>query len=549
MRDSSGAGAATVVRVNLLGGFSLRVGDRTVIAGPTGRRDSIRLAEYLALAPGRRAHRELVLDALWPDTPVDAAANRLHKAAHYLRKCIGLPESVVLKGDMVALFPDARLPVEVDVELFDQRAQRAINPAAGEEGASCADQALDLYNGDLLPHELYEDWTFHHRQRLQLRHRELLRRRGRFGELLAVDPLDEGAHVEVMRELLRSGDRSGVLRQFEALTESLQRELGIGPSEEACAVRDMALAPIQRPAPPAAAPRAASLATQRVSFCHTTDDVRLAYAVSGSGPPLVKASNWLTHLDHDWENPVWRHWWQTLSERHTLVRYDERGCGLSDWDVDDDSFTLDAWVRDLETVVDALGLERFPLLGMSQGGPIAISYAARHPERVSHVIVFGTCARSTWARADEKRRRELAALGELIRTSWGSDQPGFRQVYDARFLPDGPLEIWRAFDELQHRSASAPNAHRLWRAFGHLDCTEAARRLEVPTLILHSSDDQVWAFAEAEELHALVPGSRLVSLPSRNHILQADEPAFRILVDEVERFLAVNTLMEDSRWH
>ncbi len=175
----------------------------------------------------------------------------------------------------------------------------------------------------------------------------------------------------------------------------------------------------------------------------------------------MKASTWLTHLDYDWDSPVWSHWWQALSRQHTLVRYDERGCGLSDWDVDSDSYSLEAWVRDLETVVDALGLERFALLGISQGGPIAITYAARHPERVSHVVVFGTCARATWAKATDEQRRELAALGELIKVSWGSDQPGFRQVYDARFLPDGPIETWRAFDRVAapiHVAAKRPSA-------------------------------------------------------------------------------------------
>jgi pimeloyl-ACP methyl ester carboxylesterase/DNA-binding SARP family transcriptional activator len=531
--------AARVVSIDLLGGFGLRVHDRTVFAGASGRRDPIRLAEYLALAPGRCAHREVVIDALWPESPVETVANRLHKAAHYLRRSIGLPESVALSADTVALFPGPDVSVEVDALEFERLARRALDPATPtEERASCADRALELYAGDLVPHELYEDWSFHHRQRLQLRHRELLRLRGRYAELLALDPMDEVAHVGLMRDLLRSGDRAGVLRQFAALTEALERELGIGPSVEACSLRDLALAPVERPAQPSSSPRAAALATQRVSFCHTTDDVRLAYAVSGTGPPLVKASTWLTHLDHDWDSPVWRHWWQSLSEHHTLVRYDERGCGLSDWDVDEDSFTLDAWVRDLETVVDALGLERFPLLGISQGGPIAITYAARHPERVSHVVVHGTTARQTWPRADDERRRELAALGELIKTSWGRDQPGFRQVYDAHFLPDGPLEVWRAFDELQRRSASARNAHRLWRAFGHLDCTEAARQLDVPTLILHAADDRVWSFEEAEELHTLVAGSRLVPLPSNNHILQAGEPAFGMFLEEVEAFLA-----------
>ena len=188
----------------------------------------------------------------------------------------------------------------------------------------------------------------------------------------------------------------------------------------------------------------------------------------------MKAANWLTHLDYDWASPVWSPWWRRLSQSHRLIRYDERGSGLSDWDVPPGSFTLGAWVRDLETVVDTIGLKRFALLGMSQGGPIAVRYAARHPERVSHLIVYGTCARATWARATDEERRELRALGELIKISWGSDEPGFRQVYDARFLPDGPLEIWRAFDKLQRLSTSPENAYRLWEAFGALDASADA---------------------------------------------------------------------------
>jgi pimeloyl-ACP methyl ester carboxylesterase len=232
---------------------------------------------------------------------------------------------------------------------------------------------------------------------------------------------------------------------------------------------------------------------------------------------------------------VWRAWWRALSQRHTLVRYDERGCGLSQWGVDD--FTLDAWVRDLETVVDTLGLERFPLLGISQGGPVAIRYAARHPERVTHIVIYGTCARSTWQNATAEERRELSALTELLRMSWGSDKPGFRSVFNARFMPDGPLEQWRAFDELQRRSTSTENAVQLWKAFADLDVRDEARHLEIPTLILHARNDAVWRFAEAEELARLVRGSRLVPLESNNHILQEHEPAFAHFLDEVERFL------------
>jgi DNA-binding SARP family transcriptional activator/pimeloyl-ACP methyl ester carboxylesterase len=529
--------APAEISIRLLGGFEIRIDGRTVVSEHSGRRDPVRLAELLALSPGRRRHREQVIDALWPDVPPDSTANRLHKAAHFLRVALGLPDSVVLAGETVGLLPN--VAVHVDVVDFEQLARQALDgDGAPAERERAADRAIELYRGDLLPHDPYDDWLFHVRQRLQLRVRELLRSRRRFAELVAVDPIDEDAHVGLMSALLAAGDRAGALRQFDVLREVLDRELGIGPSAEAKALRDRALATgTARTAPPATLSRGATLAEQRVNFCRTADGVRLAYATSGSGPPLVKTSNWLTHLDHEWGSPVWAHWWRRLSRHHTLVRYDERGCGLSDWDVDLASYTLEAWVRDLETVVDALGLERFPLLGISQGGPIAITYAARHPERVSHVVVYGTCARATWARADDERRRELAALGELIKTSWGSDRPGFRQVYDARFLPDGPIETWRAFDELQRRSTTARNAHQLWRAFGSLDCAEAARRLDVPTLILHAERDQVWSVDEAEELHAMVAGSRLVRLDSNNHILQ-DEPAFQVFADEVERFIA-----------
>jgi pimeloyl-ACP methyl ester carboxylesterase/DNA-binding SARP family transcriptional activator len=521
----------------MLGGFEVSVGDRHLADSELSRRDSVRLLQYLALIPGRRAHREQVLDALWPDVPFETVANRLHKAAHYLRKGTAVSGSVVLASDSVSLFPNAA--VDVDVEHFERLARTAVDPdTRSDQRAALADEAIRLYQGDLLPHDPYEEWTFHHRQRLQLRYRDLLRQRGRYVELLAVDPVDEEAHVGLMRTLLASGDRSGVRRQYQVLSEMLERELGVSPSAEARAVVEAAVDAEDAPPVASVSSRAAALATQRVGFCHTTDGVRLAYGISGTGPPLVKASNWLTHLDYDWDSPVWRHWWEALSARHTLVRYDERGCGLSDWDVDSASFTLDAWVRDLETVVDALGLQRFPLLGISQGGPIAITYAARHPDRVSHVIVHGTCARATWARADEGQRRELAALGELIKSSWGSERPGFRQIYDAKFLPDGPIELWRAFDELQRRSASARNAHRLWRAFGSLDCSEAASSLTVPTLILHADADQVWSYEEAEDLHARIRGSRLVRLQSNNHILRGDEDAFATFLDEVERFLA-----------
>ena len=438
---------------------------------------------------------------------------------------------------MVSLFPGHE--VDVDVHMFETAARAVL--AAEDEAAAGA--VLDRYDGDLLPAEPYADWAVHARQRIDLTRRDLLRLARRWARLLELEPTDEQAALSLSQDLLGRGDRVGALRQIDRIEAILREELGIGLSPEGYDLRiaalDTAVTLPARPTPQPA-PRYASLATQTLGVCRAPDGVRLAYATSGDGPPLVKVANWLTHLDYDWASPVWAHWWQELSRNHRLVRYDERGCGLSEWDVDADSFTIDAWVRDLETVVDTLGLDRFALLGMSQGGPIAVTYAARHPERVSHLIVYGTCARATWVRATAAQRGELAALGQLIRLSWGSDQPGFRQIYDARFLPDGPLEIWREFDQLQRRTTSPENAYRLWRAFGHLDASEYAQSIDLPTLVLHARDDQVWSFEEAEEMHTMVKGSRLVALDSRNHILRTDEPAFGHMLQEIRSFLGVS---------
>jgi len=537
-------------RITVLGGFSVDIDGHRIEAGDFPRRDAAQLVKFLALIKGHRLHQELLIDRLWPDAAPETVANRLHKAAHYARRTMGRSDAIALVRSAVALLPDT--DIGVDAIDFDRHAGIAVGATAVAAARASAVEAIALYAGPLLPDDPYEGWALRERERLALRYREMLRLLHRYDEMVALDPTDEAAHVALMRRALRAGDWRSVLRRFDLLATTLRTELGVGPSREAVAVRQEALAVRMAAVPPVAvagsatepatdsatAPRHADLATQRVGFCTTTDGVRLAYATSGAGPPLVKVANWLTHLDYDWASPIWRPWWAALSDGRTLVRYDERGCGLSDRDVDRTSFGLEPWVADLAAVVDTLGLERFPLLGMSQGGPIAVSYAAAHPERVSRLIIFGTCARSTWDRASPERRRELRALGELIRLSWGRDEPGFMQVYDARFLPDGPIEAWRAFDELQRRSTSARNAARLWRAFGHLDASDAARTVTVPTLILHTEGDQVWPFAEAEELHELIPHSRLVRLPGRNHILQTGEPAFDQFLTHVRDFLA-----------
>jgi pimeloyl-ACP methyl ester carboxylesterase/DNA-binding winged helix-turn-helix (wHTH) protein len=302
------------------------------------------------------------------------------------------------------------------------------------------------------------------------------------------------------------------------------------------------VAPVEVFVTPAGPPAAAGLTERRVAvsqeirFCQSADGVQVAYACSGEGPPLVKAANWLSHLDYDWESPVWRHWLQELSRGHRLVRYDERGCGLSDWDVD--HLSIDTKVADLEAVVDACGLERFALLGISGGGPASVAYAARHPERVSKLVLYGAFARGRMVRArtvEEKREAEL--MVDLAELGWGRDDPAFRHVFALQFMPEGSREQWAAFDELQRRTATPANAARIMEATADLDVAALATRVQAPTLVIHSRNDRRAPLGEGRRLATLIPDSRLVVLDSANHILLRDEPAWERFVDELNGFL------------
>jgi class 3 adenylate cyclase/pimeloyl-ACP methyl ester carboxylesterase len=275
-------------------------------------------------------------------------------------------------------------------------------------------------------------------------------------------------------------------------------------------------------------------AAQTIQYCRAPDGVRLAYAISGSGPFLVKTGNWMNHLEYDWESPIWRHVFRGLSRGHTLVRYDARGNGLSDWNVD--TVSLDAWVTDLETVVDAVGVERFPLLGISQGGAVAVAYAVRRPERVSHLILYGAFALGGKKRAPaEKEMRE--AMTTLMRLGWGADNPSFRQMFTARFIPDGTHEQAEYFNELQLKTTSPECAARYFDVCGDFDITDLLPRVRAPTLVMHVGDDLMVPLEAGRQLAAGIPGARFIALPGQNHLFLEHEPASDRFFEEISLFL------------
>ncbi|MGE5594752.1 MAG: alpha/beta fold hydrolase [Hyphomicrobiales bacterium] len=285
--------------------------------------------------------------------------------------------------------------------------------------------------------------------------------------------------------------------------------------------------------PAAAVPPAP--ASPQLRFLTTPDGVRIAYTTTGAGPALVKAGNWLTHIQLDAANPFWRHVWQDLADGFRLIRYDVRGSGLSDWDVARLSF--DAWVEDLEVLADELELDRFALLGISQGGPVAIAYAARHPERLTHLVLLGTFARGRLQRASNEWLLRHEAMRSLIEQSWGHDSDAFREIFSLTMAPDGTREQWRLLTDLQRVSASPENAARIHDVSGNVNVEALLPALTVPTLVLHARGDQRVPFDEGRRLASQIPGARFVPLESRNHLLIDGEPAWQRCFAEIQAFL------------
>jgi DNA-binding SARP family transcriptional activator/pimeloyl-ACP methyl ester carboxylesterase len=508
------------------------------------------LLAFLALNPGHHS-RERLAGLLWPDSSDEAARQSLRQCVSALRRDLAeLP--LAADHDQIGLPSGA---VTTDVDDFTK--------ALAEPSTANLKRAASLYRGHLLDglnarSELFDEWL--RGERTQLRavavsaFRALLQELETAGaredaialahRLLAIEPLQEEIHRALMRLYVDAGQTALALRQYQRCETVLRKDLDVEPDQQTRALyqdllrlrtarksrSDDVAAPAMSIAP------ASPQLKQTVLTCTAQDGVRIAYAKIGEGPPLVKAANWLNHLEFDFASPVWRHWIEAFSRDHSFLRYDERGTGLSDWDVFDISF--DAFVRDLETVVDAAGLERFPLLGLSQGCAISIAYAVRHPERVSHLVLYGGYAKGWMHQNDQAELARRNALSTLVLEGWGQESPVFRQIFTSLFVPDADAEQTRWFNDLQRITTSPQNAFRLANIFGEIDVRPLLEQVKVPTLVLHARGDARVKFTEGQELASGISGARFVPLEGRNHVLLASEPAWPVFLREVRDFLS-----------
>jgi len=359
----------------------------------------------------------------------------------------------------------------------------------------------------------------------------------RFAELLGEPPMRYCARwrMRIAQNLLRDTDENTGNIAFAvgfaseaAFNRAFKREFGEPPASWRRRIEDEERAIAQHTA-------VEPLPPQRVHYCTASDGTRLAYSSSGEGPPVVKTANWLNHIEYDWDSPLWRHWILEFTRGRNLVRYDERGNGLSDWNTPE--LSLEAFVDDLSSVVERLELPTFDLLAISQGAAVAIAYAVRNPERVRRLIICNGYAQGWARRADPAEVARRQAMLTLTEVGWGSDNAAYRQLFTNHYIPGASPKQMGWFNEMQRMSASPENAAKLQQVLSEFDVTDMLPNVRTPTLVFHSREDQAVPFAQGEALAGAIPGAAFVPLESRNHILLEAEPAWRMFSDVTREFL------------
>lgn len=364
------------------------------------------------------------------------------------------------------------------------------------------------------------------------------------GDIIHDDTRIYGDGINVAARLEGIAEPGGICisrEVFDQVSRALTTQFqALGPrnfKNIARAVDVFAIAPVAGVGGPGVTAASAVDLEQEIRFCAAPDGVQLAYSKIGQGPVLMKTGNWMTHLEYDLKSPIWRHLYSELAKNHTMVRYDARGNGLSDRSVDEISF--DASVTDLEAVVDAAGIERFALFGISQGCAISIAYAVRNPDRVSHLILYGGFA-TGWKKRSRSaaQKEEDDAMLTLMRVGWGKEHATFRQIFTSQFIPGGSKEEADWFNELQRVSVTGEMAARIVEVSGDTDVTALLPQVSVPTLVMHASDDARVPFEAGRRMAAGIPGARFVTLQGSNHLFLENEPAFGQFLEHTRSFLA-----------
>lgn len=522
-----------MLEVRLLGELQVWDGDAAVPLPPS--RKTRALLAYLA-ATAKPQRRERLCELLWdiPDDPRGALRWSLSKLRSILDR-EGAPV-VVADRNEVAL----RLqPAQVDLLAVRAALRDGVDGAATQILESLAAMFRGPFLADLdlpLSPEL-QSWIAAMREETRRLHADILSTLDQrhpddperclpwLRELVGLDPFAEAAWARLIQRLNALGRRQEAEAQYAAAAKALA-EVG-GPTRILEGARRAEAVPPAPPRAPLAEMR------QEIRFCRTSDGVRIAYGLAGDGPPLVKTANWMNHLEYDWESPIFAHFLRGLADGRRLLHYDARGNGLSDWDVGEVGF--EAWYADFEAVIEASGFDRFPILGVSQGAASAIAYAARHPERVTHLVLLGAFAAG---RRDAEGIAQRKAMATLIRNGWAQENPAYRQLFASLFVPGATRELADAFNELQRRTTSAECAARYYEAAGQLDVRELLPQVKVPTLVMHSRGDAVVPIEAGRLLAAAIPGARFVALPGQNHMLLEDEPALARFFAELRDFLA-----------
>ena len=511
------------------------------VALPASRKTRALLAYLVLTATPQR--RERLCELLWdiPDDPRGALRWSLSK----LRPVVKTGDETLLQADRERVGIDIE-PIEVDfrtfrklVEIEDDQPNIVTIEEAWEKSSEMLLEDCEL------PHQpSYSAWLEQQRNEVMRLRIKLSRRLALSPALSPVDsekwserwlanaPFDPAA----ARQAVLARRRLGLEHEATVLARELEQSFREAELDPPVWSEDVSPPIAQTPPKPAVDADQLSQ-SQSIRFVQAKDNVSLAWASVGDpgSPPLVKAANWLSHLELDWEAPIWSPLFRELANSFHFIRYDERGCGLSDWDVPEISF--ESFVADLESVVDAAGLDRFPLLGISQGAAVSIEYAARHPDRVSHLILFGGYP-AGWrhtASTDEAREREAVMV--LTETGWGRENPSYRHLFSRTFMPSATSDDLEWFDEFQRLTTSPENAVRFLQAFADIDVRDRLKDVQAPTLVVHSRKDMRIPVATGQALAAQIPNAQFTGINSENHLLLGHEPASLEFLAAVRRFL------------